>query len=320
MAATYYYTVDSEIIGEHTGGQSRIDYLTDALGSVVTSVDQTKTVTSTARFKPYGSDLATTGNVPLNGWNGKSGYRRTGRPHTEAYVRSRNMSSRCGCWISPDPLWPKYQIYGYALSNPTTYFDWTGLATCTDSDCCAKERQKDLSENACKGKGGWQSFSEGEGSSSWSAKCISQGSCASIRASLLYALQQCKKMCDPKDSGYDASEFSDATDYALTSCCDGKVCGIYYCPPLQGSLDPCAMDCLLTHEVQHTHQGQCGGPNSPPPGTKHPAAWKECDAYAAQANCLVLKAQAKNCSFLSDSDLGFQKAFDECKRRRKGVG
>ena len=27
MATTYYYTVNSEIIGEHTAGQSRLDYL-----------------------------------------------------------------------------------------------------------------------------------------------------------------------------------------------------------------------------------------------------------------------------------------------------
>jgi hypothetical protein len=40
MPTTYFYTVDSEIIGEHTAGQSRIDYLTDALGSIVATVDQ----------------------------------------------------------------------------------------------------------------------------------------------------------------------------------------------------------------------------------------------------------------------------------------
>jgi hypothetical protein len=34
MPVTNYYTVNGEIIGEKTTGGSRVDYLTDALGSV----------------------------------------------------------------------------------------------------------------------------------------------------------------------------------------------------------------------------------------------------------------------------------------------
>ena len=129
MATTYYYTVDSEIIGEHTTGQSRIDYLTDALGSVVSTVDQSQTVTSTARYKPYGDDLAVTGSRPVYGWNGMSGYRRTGRPHAQGYVRNRILSTTDGRWTTVDPLWPKEHSYSYSGQNPASLNDPTGL-TC----------------------------------------------------------------------------------------------------------------------------------------------------------------------------------------------
>ena len=73
MAVTNYYTVNGEIIGEHTAGQSRLDYLPDALGSVVGTVDQTLTIKSTARYKPYGAGLSSTGTQVKYGWNGRSG-------------------------------------------------------------------------------------------------------------------------------------------------------------------------------------------------------------------------------------------------------
>jgi hypothetical protein len=78
MGTTYYYTVNDEIIGEHTLGQSRLDYVTDALGSVIARVDQTLTVQSTARYKPYGALLSQTGTQPKYGWVGSPGYRKTG--------------------------------------------------------------------------------------------------------------------------------------------------------------------------------------------------------------------------------------------------
>jgi hypothetical protein len=39
MLVTNYYTVNGEIIGEKTTGGSRVDYLTDALGSVMATVN-----------------------------------------------------------------------------------------------------------------------------------------------------------------------------------------------------------------------------------------------------------------------------------------
>ncbi len=103
MAVTNYYTVNREIIGEHTTGQSRLDFLCDALGSVVATVDQTQTVKSTARYKPYGTDLATTGTQLSFGWIGSYGYRRTGRPHADVYVRARHPATGQVRWTSLDP-------------------------------------------------------------------------------------------------------------------------------------------------------------------------------------------------------------------------
>jgi hypothetical protein len=128
MPTTYYYTVDSEIIGEHTAGQSRIDYLTDALGSVVTTVDQSQTVTSTARYKPFGDDLAVTGTRPVFGWNGMSGYRRTGRPHAQEYIRNRTLSTTGGRWTTVDSLSPSEPAYEYCHSSAVTFVDWSGMA------------------------------------------------------------------------------------------------------------------------------------------------------------------------------------------------
>ena len=128
MGTTYYYTVNEEIIGEHTIGQSRLDYIPDALGSVVATVDQTLTVKSTARFKPYGADLATTGTQPMYGWVGVSGsYRKTGRPHTDFYMQQRHFGSNDGIWTSVDPIWPQTPPFVYAYGSPTLIIDQSGL-------------------------------------------------------------------------------------------------------------------------------------------------------------------------------------------------
>ena len=52
MRTTYCYKVNDGILDEYTLGQSRLDYVTDALGSVIATVDQTITVQSTASNMP----------------------------------------------------------------------------------------------------------------------------------------------------------------------------------------------------------------------------------------------------------------------------
>ena len=107
MAVTNYYTVVGEIIGEHAVGQSRLDYLNDAFGSVVATVSQSLTVVSTSRYKPYGADLATTGTMPMYGWVGSLGSRRTSGPHAEQYNRARHFGNPEGRWTTVDPIWSR---------------------------------------------------------------------------------------------------------------------------------------------------------------------------------------------------------------------
>ena len=126
MAVTNYYTANGVIIAEHTTGQSRLDYVTDALGSVIATVDQTLTVKSTARYKPYGAVLSETGTQPMYGWVGSPGCRRTGLPHSDVYARARGASTSDGRWTTVDPLWPNSQAYLYASANPCTLTDPSG--------------------------------------------------------------------------------------------------------------------------------------------------------------------------------------------------
>ena len=127
MPTTYYYTVNNEIIAEHTLGQSRLDYVTDALGSVIATVDQTLTVQSTARYKPYGATLASTGNDLTFGYTGSTGSRTTGLPHTDLYNRNRHVGSVEGRWTTVDTLWPDEAAYSFVTANPTTLTDPSGL-------------------------------------------------------------------------------------------------------------------------------------------------------------------------------------------------
>ena len=80
MAVTNYHTLNGEIIAETTGGV-RTDYLTDALGSVVATVNQSAQVVNTYRYKPYGAQLAKTGvgDDPAFRWVGQQAYKQTGK-------------------------------------------------------------------------------------------------------------------------------------------------------------------------------------------------------------------------------------------------
>jgi len=136
MPVTNYLTVKGEIIGETTGGV-RTDYLTDALGSVMATVDQSASVVNTYRYKPYGELLAKTGtgSDPIFGWVGSQGYAQTGRKYAEQYVRARHYSSTSGRWTSKDPLWPDKSDYAYSLTNPVTFVDPSGQdPICSPSD------------------------------------------------------------------------------------------------------------------------------------------------------------------------------------------
>jgi RHS repeat-associated protein len=125
--STAFYTVDGEIIGESSSG-TRMDYLTDALGSVTAKADQTGNVASSARYKPYGDKLS--GTDYTFGWVGSYGYRKA---VNGSYVRARHYSVTRGNWTTVDRLWPDEQSYAYALGNPTKLVDPTGTSC---QNCC----------------------------------------------------------------------------------------------------------------------------------------------------------------------------------------
>jgi RHS repeat-associated protein len=128
MATTSFYTVNGSILGERTGTSPRIVYGSDALGSVVRTI-QNASVVNTYRYKPYGATLSSSGSgsTPQFQWVGTQGYRSTALTGAEFYVRMRHYSSTTASWTTVDPIWPATQAYVYAASNPTTMVDPSGL-------------------------------------------------------------------------------------------------------------------------------------------------------------------------------------------------
>ena len=133
MPTKTYYSVAGEIIAEETGGV-RTDYITDALGSIVGTVDSSQAVVNTYRFKPYGALLAKTGTGPDPRflWTGNTGSRTTNLNRAEQYNRARHLGVKEGTWTSVDPLWPDEMAYGYVKGNPSTKIDPFG-DYCKDS-------------------------------------------------------------------------------------------------------------------------------------------------------------------------------------------
>jgi len=127
-----YYTVGGELIGEKTTGGTRTDYLTDALGSVTATLNQSAQIVNTYRYKPYGALLAKTGTGadPAYTWVGSKGYRQTGNQFSDTYVRARTYSSTLGRWTTTDPIkWRggDWNYYGYVHQRPTVGRDPSGL-------------------------------------------------------------------------------------------------------------------------------------------------------------------------------------------------
>jgi RHS repeat-associated protein len=128
MPVTSFYKVGSRMVGEQTDGGTRINYVTDALGSIVQAIDENHNTTYTARYKPFGDVLSSTGTAPAFTWVGSLGYlQAAGRPHTEFYVRARIYSKMEGRWTTVDPLWPSETSLLYAGASPISNVDPTGL-------------------------------------------------------------------------------------------------------------------------------------------------------------------------------------------------
>jgi|GEM_PF-6598846 len=128
MPITSYIAGNGMIFGEKTSSGSRIDYVSDALGSVVAAVDQTLTTVFTARYTPSGSILTQTGTARAFGWVGTYGYlSAAGVSYADYSVRARFYGSKTGRWSSVDQLWPGEPAYEYAASSPVSIIDPSGL-------------------------------------------------------------------------------------------------------------------------------------------------------------------------------------------------
>ena len=148
-----YYNAGGTIIGESASGV-RTDYMTDGLGSVTGTLNQSGTVLDTYRYKPYGGILAQTGTSsnPSMQWVGSKGYRNTGNAHSEIYVRRRHVSTVEGRWTSVDPLWPLELAYVYANTGPATYSDPSGLSV-AEARCAVLKQVCAIEAAQCGGTG-----------------------------------------------------------------------------------------------------------------------------------------------------------------------
>ncbi len=126
MTIRTYYTINGEIQSEDSDGVV-VDFLTDALGSITATVDQTSTSTANHRYKPYGEQL-TTGTAFRMGWVGSLGYRPTGLTGATHYMRARSYGTKQGQWTTVDPMWPWQHQYSYVSARPVNAVDPSGLA------------------------------------------------------------------------------------------------------------------------------------------------------------------------------------------------
>ncbi len=125
MPVTNYYTVNGRIMAEYDGTTQK-DYIHDALGSVVGTVNSAGVVVNTYTYKPYGEQLAKTGvgADPKFGWVGSLGYRKTSRRFSEQYVRARQYGTLQGQWTTKDRIQEPPFVYGDGC--PTTETDADG--------------------------------------------------------------------------------------------------------------------------------------------------------------------------------------------------
>jgi len=155
MSFKRYYAVNGQLLGQElANGSQRVDFLTDALGSVTATVDQTGTAQDSYRYTPYGQTLSTsgTGTVPDFRWVGTQGYRWCqGNNNSDYYVRARHYTSLQGRWTSVDPRWPSQSPYSYVKGSVTLWTDLTGEVPNGPLKCknCYKEGDCDGVPNGC---------------------------------------------------------------------------------------------------------------------------------------------------------------------------
>jgi RHS repeat-associated protein len=125
--------IGGRIVGEKRNGSYR-SHQHDALGNTIALINDSGVVTDTYTYWPYG-ELRTSTGTTTNPFKfcGAWGYYTdtTGR----TYVRARTLRPGLTRWMTVDPLWPSEHQYSYALGNPSTWEDYSGLA-CSGTRCC----------------------------------------------------------------------------------------------------------------------------------------------------------------------------------------
>ncbi len=258
MPITSYHTVDGRIIGESTDGV-RTNYLPDALGNVIATVDETGEVVNTYRYKPSGALLSKTGAGadPKFMWTGTTGSRATGVTNAEQYNRHRHYGTGSGRWTSLDLFWPEEPGYSYARNNPTNFSDPLGLSAVVPS------------------YNGHLEISP--------PRSCSDEPCNCQEAGAMYELKH--KHCD---EFLPPPALPGTKPGAYAFCCRGVTCHVL-CPAGE-SKNPVIMKCLAAHEAAHCPEGSCKkdqiGPCTPKPGTG-----TECAAYMAGVRCLFTECE-----------------------------
>lgn len=123
---TSYYSVYGRVLGHRNSG-GRTDYLSDALGNVVATIDNTGGQHNSYRYKPYGRTLAKVGSAPDSRylWVGSWGYSTSSAAFSEVYVRARHFSNRAGQFTTVDKLGGLNQ-YSYVNGRVMTWSDPSG--------------------------------------------------------------------------------------------------------------------------------------------------------------------------------------------------
>jgi RHS repeat-associated protein len=304
MSVTNYYSAHGELIGEWTAGGQRLDYLTDAVGSIVGTVDQAGALVNTYRYKPYGPQLAKTGSGidPAFRWGGGHGYRQTGNLFGEIHVRARHYSTSVARWITPDPLdvVQRGSPYVYAQSSPVTLVDPSGLACAPLGDCCpeAIERARESKEakDHCPG-GAWEECYPDRGNPRYDA--CAGADCKALLAELDEMAKDCVLVCGwvltPPPNRKKVYRPGARWDMQ-TVCCGppSRFCAFLCCEANFGNLEPCVQKCVATHEYRH--ELQCSPNWQPPKPVPYPPrtdeekmklqAFAECQGYEFQVECL----------------------------------
>jgi RHS repeat-associated protein len=127
------------IVAEERGGTRRL-MQHDAMGNVISLINDAGVVTDTYEYWSYGEIRTQTGSS-TNPWKfgGAWGYYTdaTGRQ----YVRARTLRNDLGRWITVDPLWPSEPAYGYAGNSPLVNVDPSGKRLREGSGCGGKVGQ-----------------------------------------------------------------------------------------------------------------------------------------------------------------------------------